>query len=371
MEGRRISVLTVNPGSYYPQYHDESDPDSLWAVVLADLTMFGGKEFVRRQVYRKVLNTDGSYTITSELGLFGTDKWQDLDPSNAPESVEGFTNVPETPLEDPIQAIPVYHIPNNPAPNQPFGNSELRGMEIMAAAVNQSISDQEITLILEGLGIYATDAGSPVDEEGNDTNWILGPGRVLELNDPQARFMRVNGVSTVGPFLDHVRYLEGKIGDATGANEAAIGHVDVSVAESGVALALRLGPLLSRAEYMETFITDVLLQMWFDLGTGFLPVYEGADLAGVSMRPTYGSKLPLNRKEKFTELVTMHQQGVITTEFFLLEAEKLGYVFPDGAAAMAKAAMAELQARTDAATPTDRQAEEAEGGSSTQELVET
>jgi hypothetical protein len=38
---------------------------------------------------------------------------------------------------------------------------------------------------------------------------------------------------------------------------------------------------------------------------------------------------------------------------------------------MAKAAMAELQARTDAATPTDRQAEEAEGGSSTQELVET
>jgi hypothetical protein len=67
----------------------------------------------------------------------------------------------------------------------------------------------------------------------------------------------------------------------------------------------------------------------------------------------------------------MHGLGVITTQFFLDEATKLGYEFPDGTEVMAKAALAEQQARTDAATPTDRQAEEAEGGSSTQDLVTT
>jgi hypothetical protein len=371
-EGRRLSLLTVNPGSYFPIYGDVTDPESLQAVILADLFTFGGKQFVRRQLYRRTLNTDGTYTISSELALFNTDpeKWLNLE--GVPETVEGFKPIPRQDLDDRIQAIPVYHIPNNPAPNQTFGNSELRGMEILAGAVNQSISDQELVLVFEGLGIYATDAGSPTDDEGNDVNWVLGPGRVLE-HDPDHKFYRVNGVSSVGPFLDHVRYIESKMGDATGANEAAIGKVDVQVAESGVALALRLGPLLSRAEYMETFITDTTVNMWFDIGTMWLPVYEGQDFPGIAVRPTYGSKLPLNRKEKFNELVQMHTIGVITTEFFLDECAKLGYEFPDGTQAMAKAALAEQQARTDAAMPTDRvnQEAEAEGGSSTQELVTT
>jgi hypothetical protein len=105
----------------------------------------------------------------------------------------------------------------------------------------------------------------------------------------------------------------------------------------------------------------------------WIPVYEGQDFPGISVRPTFGSKLPLNRKEKFNELVQMHNIGVITTQFFLDEAAKLGYEFPDGTEVMAKAALAEQQARTDAATPSALDAGTgADGGSSsTQDLVTT
>jgi hypothetical protein len=357
-EGRRITIRTLYPGSYYPIYDDVADPESLRAVMLADLVVVDGKEFVRRQLYRKELAEDGTATIMSSLALFATDKW--FDETSEPEPVAGFQIIPPTPLDDRIQAIPVYHVMNNPAPNAQFGNSELRGIERLAAAVNQSISDEELTLVLEGLGIYATDAGAPQDEEGNETNWLLGPGRVIELNSPEARFMRVNGVNTVGPFQDHIGYLEGKGEEAVGVNDVAKGKVEVSVAESGIALALRLSPLLARADYMDTFVTDTLANLFYDLGTMWLPVYEGQDFPAIEIMPRYGDRLPLNRKERFTELVQLHNMGAITTKFLLTELEGLGYVFPDGVETMAAEALAEQQQRTNAATPQIEQRTEEE-----------
>jgi hypothetical protein len=351
-EGRRLTIRTVNPGNYFPIYDDQSDPESLRAVRLADVLVLD-KEYVRVQEYRKISNDDGTAQIQSSMNIFAPDKW--TEEGADPETVEGFTPVAPFLLDDRIQAIPVYHVRNNPKPNQPFGNSELRGSERLAAAVNQSISDEELVLVLEGLGVYATDAGPPEDEEGNTLNWILGPGRVVELNSPEARFMRVNGVSTVGPFQDHLKYIDGKMGDATGVNDASTGKVDVQVAESGIALALRLSPLLSRVEYYDMEITGKLTQMWFDIATGWLPVYEGADFPGVQVMPTLGSKLPVNRKEKVGELNEMLRLGVITTEYYLAEMEKLGYQFPDGIATMAAAAKAEQAERTALATPADEQ----------------
>lgn len=352
-EGRRLSVKTVDPRSYFPLYDDPTDPESLRVVFLADIVHLGDKDYVRRLMYRRVLNDDGTGVVERSLAFFKTEPEAWYDSEAIPEAVPDVQVLPLETLDPRIQAIPVYHVPNNPMQNAQFGSSELRGLERVVAAVNQSISDEELVLALEGLGVYATDAGPPVDEEGNETNWLFGPGRVLELNDPAARFMRVNGVSTVGPFQDHIKYLERKGEEATGVNDVAKGTVEVSVAESGVALALRLAPLFARADYSESFFTDTMTNMWFDIQTGFLPVYEGPEFPGVVIQPTYQDRLPMNRAQRFNELIQGHTAGIFTTAYVLLELQKLGYEFPDGAEAMAAQALAEAQARTDAQVPTE------------------
>jgi hypothetical protein len=358
VEGRKITIQSVNPSNYFPVYDDLTDPESLRAAILADLVLLDGKEFVRRLMYRKITQDDGTNLITSELEYFKPDGWYPTAGKEEPqpERIAGVTTIPEAPLDERIQAIPVYHIPHNPTPNEVFGNSDLRGIERVHAAVNQTITDEDLALILEGLGLYATDANPPTDDDGNAMNWILGPGRVLELQgQPNAKFVRINGVGSVGPYLDHAKYLEGKADEAVGVNEVAKGRVDVTVAESGIALALRLNPLLSRVDYIETFITDVTTSMWYDLATGWLPVYESAEFPGIIILPAYGQKLPVNRKERFAELNKMLELGIITSQFYLEEAEKLGYQFPDGAAAMVQAAMLEQQARTDLTVPSAEQ----------------
>lgn len=333
-EQRRISIKTVHPGNYFPVYDDVTDPESLRAVFLAELITLNdgsGDQFVRRQKYSRVRNEDGTAAVTTELALFKPDDWYPEPGKDEPEpvQVQGFTPIPPTPLDPRITAIPVYHIQHNPEPNRLYGNSELRGLERIVAAVNQSITDEELTLVLEGLGVYATDAGSPVDDEGNKVAWRLGPGRVLEMQNPDSKFVRVNGVESVGPFLDHIKYLEDKVEEATGVNDAAKGSVDVSVAESGIALALRLSPLLARVELDDTYVTGKLTQMWYDLATGWLPTYEDVEFPGTEVRPTLADKLPINRKERFDELLTMVKEKIVSRKWARARMAELGYEIPE------------------------------------------
>jgi hypothetical protein len=350
--GRRISIQTVKPSSYYPVYNDPADPESLKAVILAEPVVVDGKDMVRRQLYRREKADDGSVTILSSLGLFKPDKWflgfEEVDPGE--EEDPEVSLLPEAPLDARITAIPVYHIKNNPPPNAPFGFSEIKGIESVLAGVNRTISDEDLALALMGLGMYATPGGGPKDDKGETLPWALGPGVVLENAEG---FKRVDGISSVGPYLDHAGFLTESAYEATGANAAARGKVDVQVAESGIAIALRLDPLFARVDVYDLHGTDVLANMWFDLATGFFPVFETTNFGALTIDPTLGEKLPVNRKEKFTELVMMLNLGVVDTKFFLTEAEKLGYTFPEGVDKMVEAAMAEQQARTDAATPTE------------------
>jgi hypothetical protein len=363
-DGKRISIQGVDPTSYFPIYRDITDPSTLEAVALADLVAIGDKTFVRRLLYRQEVNDQGDKTIFRSLFYFDPEGGEWLDLEKDPETVPPeFETLAEEQLDPAIQAIPVYHVRNNPTANRPFGSSEVRGIERLFAAINQGISDEELSLALDGLGMYATEGGPPRDADGNELPaWPLGPGRVVET-DPDSNFRRVTGISTVAPYLEHVNWIRDAAREATGANDVAIGKVDVSVAESGIALAIRMDPLLSRVGYYDLDATDTLANLWYDLQTGWFPAYERQSFLSVMVEATLGSKLPVNRKEKFAELVLMLTNSVITGEFFLTEAEKLGYKFPDGAAAMAAAAMAEKAASTAAADPfAARGGEELAGG---------
>lgn len=290
--GTRISILTVKPESYYPVFEDETvlggDPDKMVAVVLAELVQVGDEQQVRAQRYEK--QEDG--TILSSLATWKTDewfKWRYDDETKQPLDVLS----PPTPLPAGITAFPVYHIPNTSEVGEVFGSSEMRGLEVLQAALNQSATDEDLSLALMGLGLFATEEkGSPTDAAGNAVPWYIAPGAVLE----NAKGLhKVEGLSTIAPYTDHVNRLEGYMGDASGATDAAKGRMEVAEAESGVALQLRLAPTLARASEKDDIIKDVHGQMFYDLVNMWFPAIEAINFADVSIVPTLGDKLPVNR----------------------------------------------------------------------------
>src|SRR5262249_55717788 len=158
----------------------------------------------------------------------------------------------------------------------------------------QAVSDEELALALEGLGMYATDGGPPRNAAGQPTDWVLGPGRVVE-HQQGSKFERVTGVSSVTPMQDHLKFMIQQLREASATPEAASGKVDVQVAESGVSLIMQLSPLLAKCEEREDTITDVHSQMFYDLRDWFA-AYEAFVTPCIAL-PLYGSPLPENRAE--------------------------------------------------------------------------
>lgn len=318
--GSRLTIRPVDPASYFPIY-DEDDIDRIVGCHLVDQFLDdsdNNRPKIRRQTYRKTI----SGGVSVEEGIFELDKWEG--PQFAPQRVVQ----PLRMLPAQITALPVYHVKNFEEPGNPFGSSELRGIERIMAAINQSVSDEELALALEGLGMYATDSGAPVDDEGNDTDWILGPGRVVELEEGKS-WTRVDGIGSVAPYQNHIDMLVNFLHEASATPDVARGKVDVKVAESGVSLLLQMGPMLGKAEEKDIIIDDVHLQMFFDITRGWLPAYEAQSFGDALVIPTFGDKLPVNRAQKFTELNDMLTHRVISAGFYRAEATKLGYVFPE------------------------------------------
>lgn len=288
-EGSRISIYPVDPAGYFPIYSDDN-LDRIIKVHLVDqFKNSAGKDMIRRLTYEKIEGLVYSGVVEMEQSEFAK-----VDPK--------VTIVrPPTALSAEITAIPVYHIRNFEEPGNPFGSSEMRGLERIMAAINQSVSDEDLALALEGLGVYTTDGGGPVDEDGNESDWIIGPGRVVENAQ---NFKRIQGIGSVAPFKDHIGTLWGFMKDASGTPDAAIGNIDVQVAESGVALALRMGPIMAKADEKEDTVTDVLAQMFWDLKT-WIKSYEKVDFLEADVMPTFGDRLPVNRKAEVDLCVAM------------------------------------------------------------------
>lgn len=342
-EGRRITIETVDPGAYFPVYHPD-DPGKLIAVYIAEqfVDPVDNKTYIKRQTYFKgsdPLENDGSDTsIWNEVALYDPKSWEDIT-VNPKTVIKELTQLPPQ-----ITSIPVYHIRNFETPGDPFGSSELRGFERIIAAVNQAMSDEELALALEGLGMYATDGGPPRDEQGNITDWILGPGNVVEHS---GKFSRVTGVGSVTPVLDHVRFLIESLGTASGTPDAATGKVDVAVAESGISLILQMGPMLSKVSEKEQVITDVMRQMYFDITTGFLPAYEGIT-SDAYAEPSYGNVLPDNVAAQVQEVLTIVAAGLADAEWGRTEIARIrGYDFGNGMSVRVASEMAERAAATD------------------------
>jgi hypothetical protein len=332
-EGTRLSINSVDPAQYFPIY----DPDDIDRVIGVDLVETfvdpeDDKTRVRRLRYTYVL-VGQTRKVQREEVILELEGWWDGKAAKVKQKI-----LPAELLPDPISTIPVYHFKNIDWQGQPFGSSELRGFEALMGSVNQTISDEELALALEGLGVYATDAPAPTDADGNEEDWMIAPGIVLET-PTGSKFTRVPGVGSVTPMQDHLKFLTDSLYEGSATFRTS--QVDVALAESGVALAIKFSPTLAKLEQRDLEGVSILEQMFFDWKF-FHAAYEGQNFVDFDIAVTLGDKLPTNRTDKLNELNNMLDRMVIDREFYRVEMSKLGYEFPDNMAERVRKEQEEL-----------------------------
>lgn len=306
--GSRVSIFAIDPASYFPIYQ-EDNLDVIIGAHVVDTFEENGKTLIKRETWRKATGLGGPSPITYESAVFKIDEWGG--PGLEEKAPQKVLQAKIT-LPSPIDDLPFYHIRHFDEPGTPWGSSELRGIERLLGAINQAISDEDLTLAMEGLGVYATTAGTPQDEDGNDAPWNLGPGRVVELPGGEGLSVgdlmaRITGTTTVSPYQDHLKYMHAQLDGSKGMSAVVKGNVDVTQDISGIALRLEMGPILSVVQEKETNVTDVLTNLLFNLPKWYI-AYEGGALNGllnIRWIPKYGDKIPPDYKEEFDELMTL------------------------------------------------------------------
>lgn len=364
-EGSRVRLTEVEPEQYFPIW-DPADGERLLGCYLVSVVQDDDDEdIVQRIEYRKVLSEEQAAELAAplgsifyRLGFFELDAWDDrsqddddpkpVDPpewsavaEGAPDPFAGFALAPE------ITSIPVYHMRNHRRGGKAgrFGTSEIQGLETIFSGVIQNATDQDLAVAMVGLGTYYTTSGKARDKDGNIVPWVIGPASIAEL-EPDGTFGRVDGITTVQPILDHMKFLVDGARSSNGAPSIASGAVDTSVTLSGVAMRIQFMPVLAANAERELEMSSRWTHLLYDLLNMWFPTYEG--WAPLPLQPscTFGDPLPPDRAAVILEVTTLLTAGVISKEFAVQYlADKLGFQFPVG---MLEQATVEQQAALDA-----------------------
>ena len=298
------------------------------------------KKIAKRRTFRRIFDASAKpIGVTSELRFFEIGKWDDRKVDAEIEEVttgaDEHGRQEEEQLPETIIQLPIYKWRNRPPQNSSWGTSQLEGFETLFYGLNQSLTDEDATLVFQGLGMYVTTAGPPRDP--NDptqiTPWNIGPKQVIEVGQDQ-RFDRVTGVSDVSPFTQHMETIEKSITESAGTPEIAIGRVDVSIAESGIALQMQMMPLLAQNATKELEIVTALDHFHHDLTTQWLPAYESESfgnagiMSEISVVTVFDDPMPKNRDTKIQEIVLLDQANLILKTMTIQELRDLGYKYP-------------------------------------------
>ena len=326
--GERISINSIHPSSYFP-IEDPNNTNRVIGCHLVDLVKDprendpNTKKLVaRRQTYMKEPNGQ----ISSWAGTFEIGGWDDR--NLTPDKLKPVSIIWEKRyLPKAITALPVYHLPNNEPDGSTWGLSQVAGIEYIINAMNQSVTYEDLTLVLQGLGVYTSTAGPPKDNAtGAPKTYKLGPGDVVELSQGD-EFKRVTGVSSITPFQDHLEFLDAWSLQGSGIPEMATGTVDVSVAQSGIALALKMGPIIAENADKQLAIGGKWDQIGYDLIHGWLPAFEGIDSEATEFTSTFGDPMPLDRDAYVKELIELYSSGLLLIDEVREKLEKIGYKY--------------------------------------------
>jgi hypothetical protein len=333
--GQRITIREINPRTYF-KIPDPADELVTVGCYIVDLLLAddGRTQIARRMEYRY----DPSGKVATRLGFYEPGAWDDRwvgHPPLKPVATPAAYTDPRfaalltgTLLPPSVTQIPVYHFRNRVDSAEPYGTSQISGVETLIVAVNQGATDEDVTLALQGLGCYVTDADSPKDSDGNEADWVIAPGEVLEVR-AGSKFERISGVSTVVPFQQHLDMLKNDMKESTGLSNTAIGKVDSAVVASGVALRLDMAPILAQNAESETEILNRLDQMLFDLMTMWFPVDGVSVPAGLAVINSFTDPLPIDRAATIDEILKLVAGGLMSRQFAIdYLSAKLGYQFP-------------------------------------------
>jgi hypothetical protein len=368
-QGQRLRI-TLLDGAQYFRIPMGTDPERIaGCYIITLLTSADGQTIVaQRERYQRIL-TDADVALVpgSQIGgiyyrmeFFEANGWDDrfplsstdLKPVQPPNWVvwsEWHTQFAFVGFMLPkqIQSIPVYHFKNSNS--TAFGYSLLQGLESVLAGITQGFTDEDMTIALTGIGVYWTDSGSPRDPtSGRELDWVIAPASVLELQ-PGKKFGRVEGVTSVQPIQDHVNALKDVAMESSGTPDIAIGQVNVQVAESGVALAIKMAPVIAGNREREDGMAAILTQFMFDLLNGWGPAYEGTQpIEGIfDINVSFGDAMPVDRASVIAEVVALLTAQIVDVQWAQAHlSEKLGIQFPtDLLARMASAQTAALDAQ--------------------------
>jgi len=333
--GSRISIDELKPEHYFPIENADGERIGCHIVEVVKnprstlkLRYHRSNEVVRRQTYRRELDDGGEPTgrIISELAICEVGKWDDRVIQEKDIRIIEHVRKPYL-LPPAIRTIPVYHWANTPPPGSTFGMSELSGVESIVNAINQSMSDEDLTLIMQGLGVYWTDASPPLNAAGEEVEWEISPRSVVQVASG-GQFNRVSGITTVQPFGDHIRALDEAMQQALGVPDLAVGIVDTAMAESGIALQLKLGPLIAKNQEKELDLLDVADQFIYDLITGWFVAYEKLYTVGTNYINAFDDAMPKNKSKDLQDLLQLWVQSnnVLPVAWFYHELnEIMGY----------------------------------------------
>ncbi len=326
-EGSRISIDTLHPGMVW-KVADPDDPEKTIRIHLVEQFQLPNDDqiYIRKLTYQKE-DVGGNRRISREEGIYVLNGEKGFWYGPTPEKIK--TTLPLELLPESVTQFPVYWFNNIEWESQFYGSSELRGLEYLDWAVSQGTTDTSMALALHGLGVYATDGGRPVDDNGKETDWEIVPGGVAEVPSG-SYFRRVEGVTSVTPMMDQLKYLESKMFAAAGLTDVALGQVDVQVAQSGIALAIKFMPTLARIEDRDTSQTETLQQMWFDLHGWFEGYDPSAQIPDVDV-VIAKTKLPPDRVTTLNELNNMIDRKIISRRTYRLRVADLGYQIDDSA----------------------------------------
>ncbi len=326
-KGERISIDTIHPSSVF-RIEDDNDPFRVVGYHIVDIVRDprepkgeknSQKKIARRQTYRK---DNGGISI--EIIGFEIGAWDDRFLS--PDELKPVWNyMPKRMLPKEIQQLPIYHIPNNEPDGSSWGMSQVAGIEYIIHALNQSITTEDLSLVLQGLGVYVTTAAPPKDKvTGKPGKYKLHPGNVVEISQGDS-FERVAGINSVEPFQKHLELLDSWGNLGSGIPDMATGAIDVSVAQSGIALSLKMGPIIAENEDKQLAIAGKWEQLGYDLIHYWLPAFEGLRSPSTVFEASFGDPMPVNREVFIKETIDLWTIDAITTEEMRERLETVGY----------------------------------------------
>jgi hypothetical protein len=341
-DGQRISINNLDPSCYFPIENPLVAGQILGCYIVDEVPKPGGKagdKAIRRQSYMREnkRNGDGSITFTGKIiydsMIFEQGKW-DSRTLEADKIKKIGTLVPPKYMPPEIDKLPVYFIPNSAIDGSIFGRSELAGIETLVTAINQTMTDEDITLAMKGLGCYVTDAPAPRDAADKVTDWEVGPARVLEVPEGKT-FVNLAGVNSVQPMLDHVNKADEFAQQGKGVPEIAVGKVDVTIAESGISLKFQLGPILAKGREKQDYRGSVETQMHYDILHKWIPAFEkqlGAIPEDLRIKIVYGDPVPKDDDKIFEMHLKIYDLGIYPTEklYEALNAMPFGFNFEPG-----------------------------------------